>query len=319
MDVTACVLCGTDDTELMWMAYDLAFDGPGEFPLVRCRRCGLMYLRVRPTPQEIGRYYPLEYSPYRTAIQDERSFLMRWARWRNIQKRCRIAEQASPRAPGRILDVGCSTGVFLDAMRRSGWETHGVETSHDAVCYARQRLDLDVFEGTLSEADMSAGYFDVVTLWDVLEHTFNPLETLREVNRLLGDRGIVVMTLPHWESLDRKLFGREWIGYDVPRHLYVFPRSVLEQMLERAGFRTIRAWCGLSGYFTFVASVRLWLKAHVRTTWVREAIMRGLYFPGARLPVQPIFSLCERLGCGGTLIVLARKAEVVEESSRDTI
>lgn len=295
----------------MWMARDLAFANPGEFPLVRCRQCGLIYLRIRPTSREIGRYYPPEYSPYRPAIQDEPFFLMRWMRWRKVQRRRRIVERTSQRIPGRILDVGCSTGIFLDAMRQAGWETQGVEISSEAAHYARQRLGLDVFEGQLLEAHLPVGRFDAITFWDVLEHTFDPLETLREANRLLVNGGTLAMTLPNWESLERALFGRQWNGYDAPRHLYAFTWPVLRRLLKSAGFGEARMWCDLGGYFTFVASARLWLNEHVQTPSLRRAIMRIMGLHGARFPFEPFFRILDWLGRGGTLVVVARKVEQV--------
>ncbi len=304
---TRCALCGADDAELMWTARDLAFGNPSEFPLVRCRQCGLIYLRVRPAPWEMSRYYPPEYKPYRPAIQDEHFWLMRWMRQRKVQRRRRIVERARQSIPGRILDVGCSTGIFLDAMRQAGWETQGIEIGPEAAHYARQRLGLDVFEGQLLEAHLPPGRFDVITFWDVLEHTFDPLETLREANRLLANGGILAMTLPNWQSLDRALFGREWSGYDIPRHLYVFTWPVLRRLLASAGLSGAKLWCDLGGYFTFAASARLWLNEHAHTPWLRRAATRFLDLHGIRFPFEPFFHLMDWLGRGGTLVVLAHK------------
>jgi SAM-dependent methyltransferase len=314
MQETNCSLCGADDGELMWMARDLAFGGTEEFPLVRCRHCGLIYLRTRPTPVEMGRYYPPGYyGMYRQAIQDEPFFLMRWMRRYRVRRRRRAIEQASPHVPGCILDVGCSTGIFLDEMQQSGWEVNGIETSAHAAQYARQRFSIEIFEGQLGDADLPSGHFHAVTLWDVLEHTFDPLDTLREVNRLLVDDGIVGMTLPNWHSLDRMLFGRAWIGYDVPRHLYAFTQPVLRRLLKDAGFCVVRAWCGMGGYFTFTASVRLWLNKRARAPRLRQAVATVMGFPGARLPFEPFFYLSDRIGSGGTLVVIGRKTRSVKE------
>ena len=304
-----CSSCGAGDAELMWIARDIAFGGPGKFLVVRCRHCGLIYLRVRPTPQSMVRYYPPEYSPYRPAIQDESFFLMRWMRRRKVQKRRQIVERASDCVPGRILDVGCSTGIFLDAMRRSGWETYGVEINTTAAQYARQRFGLKVFVGQLTDAHLPSDSFDVMTFWDVLEHTFDPLESLHEANRLLIKGGVIGITLPNWDSLDRMIFGHEWIGYDVPRHLHVFTPLVLQKLLERTGFCLTGAWCDLGGYFTFAASARLWANVHVRMSWLRQAIVKAIGLHGVRFLFEPFFYLCDRLGRGGTLVVVARKVE----------
>jgi SAM-dependent methyltransferase len=186
---------------------------------------------------------------------------------------------------------------------------YGVEPSAHAAQYAQWRFGLDVFQGRLADAHLPSKHFDVITFWDSLEHTFDPLETLREANRLLVDGGVIGMTLPNWDSLDRVFFGREWIGYDAPRHLYVFTQPVLKRMFENAGFRITSTWCSLTGYFTFTASVRLWLKEHMRARWLRQAIAKMMDLPGMRFLFEPFFYLIDQLGRGATLIVLGRKAE----------
>jgi SAM-dependent methyltransferase len=311
MQTVACNLCGADQPENLGNLHDIAFDRPGEFSLVRCRNCGLVYYRTRPTPQEIQQFYPAEYLPYRPAIQDEAFFLMRWARQRNINKRRQVVEKASLKLPGRILDVGCSTGIFLDAMRQARWQTRGVEISPQAANYARQRFDLEVFTGQLQEARLESESFDAITFWDVLEHTFNPMESLQEAHRLLKTGGVLAMTLPHWESLDHRWFGKQWIGYDTPRHLYIFPTSVLKQMLEKAGFSVLSAHSGLGGYYTFLASLRLWLKAKGGEQ-TRQRWMHVLEFPGVRFLFQPFFSFIDAINQGGTLVVVGRKISLTK-------
>jgi len=311
MEEINCNLCSADDPQLIGVVHDIAFDIPGEFPLVRCRRCGLIYLKERPTPEEIGNYYPSSYKPYRQALEDERYFLIRWARKRNIRKRRKVIEKYCPQIPGRILDVGCSTGIFLNEMHQAGWKTKGVEINQAAANYARQRFGLEVDNGTLLDTKFHPKSFKAITFWDVIEHTYNPLKTLQYTNYLLEDNGIVALTIPHWNSLDRTLFGMEWIGFDAPRHLYVFPQNTLQDMLEQAGFRFLKAWSGLGGYYTFLASLRLWLRLHLPKQG--RTIMNILEVPGIRFFFQPFFSVNDWLGIGGTLVVIALKTNHLDD------
>jgi SAM-dependent methyltransferase len=304
-----CSFCGSDknNSEEIGIFTDTAFENPGEFPLVRCQNCGLIYYQKRPTGEEIGLYYPDEYIPYRKPIQDERFAILRWARWRNIRRRCRIIEKYSPKSPGTILDVGCSTGIFLNAMQIAGWDPLGIEINENAVHFARKRFGLNVHEGQLDNIELTAASFEAITFWDVIEHTFDPLATLIKAHSLLKKEGIVVMTLPHWESLDRRIFGSDWIGYDAPRHLYIFPRLVLTELLSEAGFEVQRMWCDFGGFFTFVSSLRLWLNTHVKSVGLRKGILKFLSFPGVRFIFQPIFSIIDWIDLGGTLVVIAQK------------
>jgi len=312
MEEVTCALCGVKDTRRVLTLRDFAFGVPGEFTLVRCCRCGLMYLNPRPSPAQMSRYYPATYLPYKSAIEDEQWTLMRWVRRRNIRRYRQVVEELSPRVPGRILDVGCSTGIFLAEMRNADWETYGIDPSPVAVAYARQRFGLEVFEGPLSEADLATERFTVVTMWDVLEHTFNPLKILKSIHQLLETEGIVVITIPSYESWDRLLFGRYWIGYDAPRHLYVFPREVLQSMLTHVGFEIVHLRCAFGGYYTFIASLRLWINQHIRNPFMRNIWFQLLNVPGLRLPFFPVTTVAGWLGKGNKLEVVARKIKPIQ-------
>jgi SAM-dependent methyltransferase len=192
-------------------------------------------------------------------------------------------------------------------MRDAGWEATGIDLSPTAIAYARQRFGLQVFEGQLADAGLAAEQFTAATLWDVLEHTFNPLETLQTLHRLLETDGIVVITVPHYESWDRLIFGRQWIGYDAPRHLYVFTRTSLCSILRQAGFEVESMRCAFGGYFTTVASLRLWFNAHVRTPVLREALYRLISIHGVRFLFSPWDLLVDKMGRGNKLEVIGRK------------
>jgi 2-polyprenyl-3-methyl-5-hydroxy-6-metoxy-1,4-benzoquinol methylase len=305
--LTLCPLCRSEEFSDTLFLRDWGYGGPGDFPLVRCRRCGLRYLRRRPTPAQMDRYYPGDYVSFRSAIEDERLPLMRLLRRRRIVRHRRMVEQFSPVTPGSILDIGCSTGIFLAEMKGAGWQTVGVEPNLEAAAYARERFDLDVRIGYLSEMTLSPATFDAVTMWDVLEHTFEPLETLRHLYTLLKPNGIVVCIVPNDHSLDRHLFGATWVGYDAPRHLTVFEPQTLHRMFSAAGFQVLHLYCGFGGYYSFTTSLRIWLNRYVTAAWLRRAILSMAHFPGMRLPFEPYFRLLDRLGWGNELLAVGRK------------
>lgn len=312
LEQTDCPNCGATESTLLFEIEDYLYGVGGRFGERRCDNCGLVFLSPRPSRRTIGDYYPPSYSPYRPAIQDERSIAMRWMRRRKLVKRREAVERHAARthtagSPGHLLDFGCSTGIFMDEMRTAGWRVTGVELVHEAAAYARHRFGLDVIEGDLLEVGLASGAFDVVTLFDVLEHTFEPGCVLRRVWHLLRPGGIVALTLPNWESLDHALFGKYWVGYDAPRHLAAFPHNVLVDMLQQAGFRVEEDRCLFGGYFTFVTSLRTWLRA--RAGPVAAPAESLIDFPGLRLPFEPFFMLMDRRGAGGIRFLVARKPE----------
>lgn len=279
---------------------------PGEFVLRRCLHCDLMYLSPRPTYETIAVYYPTEYASYRPPIEDERSALMRWMRWRKLAKRRQMVERYSNQGQGHLLDIGCATGLFLNEMAQSGWQVAGIEPIASAAEYAYRRFGLSVFQGTLSEAPYEPASFDVVTFWDVLEHTFSPAQELVRAAHLLRPGGLLALSVPNWDSLERRFFGRHWQGLDPPRHLYVFTRKTLTALLVQAGFFVLDWVCFMPGYFSFILSLERWLGT--KSLRLSQLARRVLNIPGMRFPFEPWFMFNNWLGKGAIISVFARKA-----------
>ncbi len=300
-----CNLCGSAQSEPVYRLTDTLYKVPGEFVLRRCANCGLMYLSPRPTPRSISRYYPLDYGAYRPPIEDERFALMRYMRRRKLIKRRVLIEKYSGLKEGRVLDVGCATGLFLHEMQRSGWETAGVEPIQSAAEFARLRFGLEIFQGMLGDAPFSPQSFNVITFWDVLEHTFSPQAELAHAARLLKPGGLVAINVPNWDSFDRRPFGSYWVGLDAPRHLYVFTRPTLTELLSQAGFRVLDWVCFMPGFFPWSLSVMCWLSAKHRR-W-EKLVTRLLMIPGVRLLFEPWFMWVNWRGTGPAISVFACK------------
>lgn len=305
VEAVACDLCGAVEADLLYTLSDTAHGGPGAFGWWRCVQCGSMYLNPRPTRETIAVYYPSEYTPYRPSIESERWSLMRWMRRRKLIQRRKLIEQFSGLRQGDILDVGCATGLFLHEMALAGWRAKGVELVGEAAKYAQREFDLEVFQGTLAEAPYAPASFDVITFWDVLEHTFSPKSELAMTARLLRPGGLIVINVPNWDSVDRRLFGPHWQGFDTPRHLHVFTRATLTALLAGAGFSVVDWVCFMPGFFTFLPSLQRSLAT--RNPVLAQTVMRVLNVPGARLLFEPLFSLLNYLGRGPVISVFARR------------
>ena len=133
---------------------------------------------------------------------------------------------------GRLLDFGCGSGSYLWRMHRQGWKVIGVDPSAAAVDYVRHELGLPALVGSLPHEDLHDGYFDVITMWQSLEHVHWPMEVLRAARRLLAPGGKLIVAVPNIDSLPFRWFGQTWIGLDLPRHLSHFAPSTLTHMLE---------------------------------------------------------------------------------------
>ena len=310
METPVCDHCGERENTILYAGSHWNKVLPIAVNLVQCKACGLVYLCPRPGPDEIGQFYQADYPCYQKAVDDEKFWLMRAMRQRKWERRRQMVEKYSAARPGQILDVGSSTGLFLNEMKRAGWQARGVEPNQEAADYARQRFQLDVYTGFLQQAQFPGQSFDVVTYWDVLEHTASPAGELQETERILKENGLLVINIPNWNSLDRHLLGPYWIGLDPPRHFYVFPHHVLNAMLEKAGFEVIDWVCFFPSYFAFVSSIEFWLK--IRHPGIEKLVSGLLNVPGMRLVFEPWFATLNFFKRGGVISVFARKKALVK-------
>lgn len=153
---------------------------------------------------------------------------------------------------GKLLDVGTGLGFFLESARQAGWEAEGLEFSEKSAAYARQTLRLSVHVGTLESVSLPSKTYEVITLWDVLEHLPNPIETLKTIHSLLVPGGWVVVRTPVWDSLIprgigllyRLSLGRIRFGLEklFTEHLFHFSEKGLREILEKTGFRVLDAY-----------------------------------------------------------------------------
>jgi len=239
MEHVGCHLCGVDDAQVLFRKRDKLGITDDEFQVVECRRCGLVYVNPRPTEAEIGKFYPETYS-WKETLEADSLFtrclrrLERAYRYHLLRDEVSKVAKFTGRNSGRVLDIGCGTGDRLDAFRNRGFETYGIETS-DSADYAREHLCLNVSKGDLFSARFPDRFFDLVTLYNVLEHTHHPSKVCNEIHRILKDGGFVIIQVPNKDSLQYKIFKGRWAAFDVPRDLYYFGTETLKSLLGRAG------------------------------------------------------------------------------------
>ena len=185
----------------------------------------------------------------------------------NARRRLRLLEGLVP--TGAILDVGCAAGFFLDEARRRGWDVSGSELSPEMASWAGDELGLDgIVQGPFSEQGWERGSFDVVTMWDYIEHTLDPTAELSRAVELLRPGGILVLSTGDAGSLLARLSGRRWHLLTPRHHNYFFTRKALLLALDEAGLTTL-----LSRYLSARYSVR-YLVHKLRTLSDPQALRR---------------------------------------------
>lgn len=231
---TACLLCGQRHSELLIEAADGRSDGSGLwFAVVQCQNCGLCFTNPRPTAATLAQFYPETYEPHRAPRRMNAAPFPRLRGWDRFHE---FRKSLPWHGARRLLDFGCGGGSYLARMSRQGWRVTGLDVSEVAVRRVRNELGLRALQGTLPHPELHPDSFDVITMWQSLEHVHEPLTTLREAFRLLAPGGKLVVAVPNIDSLPFCWFGRCWLGLDLPRHLTHFAPWTLTLMLQRAGF-----------------------------------------------------------------------------------
>jgi SAM-dependent methyltransferase len=236
LEHSACAFCASGERRTVLTGSERQYGLPGLFSVVACTRCGLMRTDPRPTRDSIHLYYPREYSPYLTTADETTSIARRLARW--LFDPLDIATPPIP--PGRLLEIGTASGNFIVAMQRAGWEVTGVEFNEAAARVAAERTRRPVRHDRVDQVDFPPGSFDLICAWMVFEHLHDPVEQFRRCARWLRRGGWLAFSVPDCGGVQFRIFGKNWLSLDLPRHLYHFTPSLLGRILEACGFECVQ-------------------------------------------------------------------------------
>jgi len=275
------------------------------FVLARCQKCSLLSLQPRPLPDEILYFYPMDYEPFWLPIEEEPNLFLRWIHRRHFAIRCHVVESFFPNG-GNLLDIGCGTGGFLAMLRRNNrWYGVGVDINEQAASVAR-RQGLCVFCGDLNQMFLPAGFFDVATMWEVLEHVRDPLNILKTIHHLLKPKGILLLSTPNANSWQARLWRESWKGWDTPRHLQIFSLQTLRELLNRSGFTIVRRLAfPMERYYAIESCWQYLHFQQINVDAVRNIMRQVIELVG--WIGWPLFHLANRMPFASSLVLAAQK------------
>lgn len=284
MENTPCPLCGSGDCADLWER--------GGARYVRCTGCSLVYENPRFTAEELKEFYSSESYYVRSggATEATSGYADYFAQCSPaiLEDYFSLLRRIAPAAgPVRFLDVGCGPGGLVDVARRAGWEATGLELSSWSVEQGRQR-GLQIVEGTLEQAAFPGGSFDVISLFDVLEHLPRPVEYVRELHRILKPGGAVLVETPNVEGFFVRRLYRERSDMVKPRaHICLYGPRTARRLFPVPPFAEVQVetfpWCRrhTPGYVKSVLLSRLIPgRPPVQLTW--DESMRIVARKGAR-------------------------------------
>ncbi len=276
--------------------------------VVQCQKCGLQFVNPMPDQNYLERLYQQDEKSnlyYLNYIEERKD---RWASYRKQYNRRLDLIEKYAGGKGRLLDIGCGGGFFLQAARERGWEPHGIEIVPPFVQFAREELCLENVDKTPFEEKVYPDHhFDVVVLWDLIEHLPHPMGYLEKINKILRPGGLLILWTPNAQNA--AWLKEKWYGYTPLQHLYFFSPQTLKTLLKRSGFQityenTNRA---KKGFFSQPEN-NSYQKPNQPSTGVKKLLM-GLKrdLKNFANPVNYLSPLLDKAGYGFNLYVIGRK------------
>jgi len=198
--------------------------------IVKCKNCGLIYMNPRDIDIE---------KVYENVTHDDYYLSSTLDRISTCERDKEKMEKVIGLGKGRrLLDVGCSYGLFMDVCKDVGWDVYGCELSKIQYDYTKKKHK-KIHNTEVSKSGFIDNFFDVVTLFDVIEHLTSPTKFLKEVHKVIKPGGYFIACTPNISSWQAKFFGKKWLNY-ARMHIYYFTPKSLTKMLETNGFKVVR-------------------------------------------------------------------------------
>ena len=230
--VLKCYLCRSLKIKKFLVKHD--------YQLYRCGSCGLIFYEFR---EGLKEFLDKQYARGYFKGQEDLCSYYDYAADMEVTKRNfrDYLKQISVYQPaGRLLDVGCAYGYFMQEAQHAGYQVWGIDPSEHAISQAKKGLPTQVKKATLAGAGFAPRSFEVITMFDVFEHLPDPRADLKVVNKILTDGGLLVIATGDTGSFWAKIWGKKWTFYNPPQHIFYFNQENIIRILQESGFKVIK-------------------------------------------------------------------------------
>ncbi len=289
---------------------------PGTFYLTKCENCGLVFQNPRVKEEQIHLFYKDSlgyYNPPQSQIEkiENEDWLVRFKKYlyRQIlvnhfgytnfgnphflfkiltfpgKRRLKISLMPKYVQGGRLLEIGCSYGGRLEALKKLGWEVKGIEMDRKSSEHALRAKKLNVENKRIEEVDFQSGTFDVILMSMVLEHLYSPFELLKKVTKWLKPDGQLIFSIPYFEGIEFQIFKEYTYALQLPHHITFFNRTILNEYLRTLGFTKIKFYFQAfdrdivaSAHYKYQSTKNLAYKFIAYNKVIRKVIIKPLVF-----------------------------------------
>lgn len=230
--MNSCPIC-TTEMKFKFVTKDYLVTGES-FDIVECEACSIRTTTPFPDKKIIGNYYSSDdYISHDDKVSGIFDSIYGLVRTYQLNKKKKLIGKYFNKSNGKILDIGCGAGDFLQYMKENHWNINGVDTSNKARKIANNKLNIKVM-GPKDWINNKEKY-DVITCWHSLEHVHEPWVYLDKIKKSLTVDGFLIVALPNYQSTDAKIYKEFWAAYDTPRHLYHFTIKSMNKTIKPHG------------------------------------------------------------------------------------
>lgn len=208
-----------------------------KFFLFKCKQCSFKFIHPSPSNSELDYIYSSqEYSQWENPDNKNK---LHSSRYLNFDYYSKIIQKFKKK--GRILDCGCATGLLLDIMKERGFDCYGAEISDTPFLISEKKHPGKIFKSKIDELSIPDEYFDIITMFDLIEHVENPRSVLEKANSLLSNNGLLFIITPNMSSLSAILMGKRHNDC-IMEHLSLFNKKNMSRLLNEAGFEVMKTF-----------------------------------------------------------------------------